>query len=619
MAFEHDSGPSDSADAGMKSIDSPASSVPTKGDNVLANTMAIHSEKDDSLEASPNAQQTSNTQENGEDESQYPSGLNVLILTIGLCLGMLVVALDNTVIGEPLLLNDMFYNLQYPNLIFAYLRSATAIPRITTEFHSLGDTGWYGSAYLLTNCALQPTFGKVYTVFNVKWTYITALLIFELGSILCAAAKSSTMLIVGRAVAGAGAAALFSGAMNIIGSSVPLRKRPVYIGILGSMFGIASVVGPLIGGALTEYVTWRWCFWINLPIGGLTVATVVIFFSSPAKQTPKQSLVQKLRGLDAAGAVLLISAIICLLLALQWGGTTYSWSDSKVFGCLIGFGLLLIAFSVLQVYLGDHGTLPPRILKQRTVWSVCWFEFVLGLGLYTLIYYLPFYFQAVRFTSAESSGIRMIPLLVSITIASIVGGSVTTITGHYVAFLWLSGGLFTIAAGLCYTLETNSYAGKWIGYQLLAGIGCGLSLQVPFVATQVVLPPADQPIGNSLVVFFTSLGGALAVSIANSIFSNALLQELNSRISDSALVAAIIQAGATGIKATTPSNLVQDVSESYNYAITRAFILAIAAGGIAFIFSLFTEWKHIDIKKPSPEESKDVSSDGRDAPLEESV
>ncbi|EEA20523.1 conserved hypothetical protein [Talaromyces marneffei ATCC 18224] len=543
-------------------------------------------------EASPNAQQTSNTQENGEDESQYPSGLNVLILTIGLCLGMLVVALDNTVI-------------------------ATAIPRITTEFHSLGDTGWYGSAYLLTNCALQPTFGKVYTVFNVKWTYITALLIFELGSILCAAAKSSTMLIVGRAVAGAGAAALFSGAMNIIGSSVPLRKRPVYIGILGSMFGIASVVGPLIGGALTEYVTWRWCF--CLPIGGLTVATVVIFFSSPAKQTPKQSLVQKLRGLDAAGAVLLISAIICLLLALQWGGTTYSWSDSKVFGCLIGFGLLLIAFSVLQVYLGDHGTLPPRILKQRTVWSVCWFEFVLGLGLYTLIYYLPFYFQAVRFTSAESSGIRMIPLLVSITIASIVGGSVTTITGHYVAFLWLSGGLFTIAAGLCYTLETNSYAGKWIGYQLLAGIGCGLSLQVPFVATQVVLPPADQPIGNSLVVFFTSLGGALAVSIANSIFSNALLQELNSRISDSALVAAIIQAGATGIKATTPSNLVQDVSESYNYAITRAFILAIAAGGIAFIFSLFTEWKHIDIKKPSPEESKDVSSDGRDAPLEESV
>ncbi|KUL90136.1 hypothetical protein ZTR_02026 [Talaromyces verruculosus] len=565
MSFEHESrqpGPV----AGTESTDKTPSPMPKNNDSAMAKEIAVPSEKDVPSGEAPDAQDN-----NDDDESQYPRGLKVLILTIGLCLGMLVVALDNTVI-----------------------------------------------AYLLTNCALQPTFGKIYTLFNVKWTYITALLIFELGSILCAAAKSSTMLIVGRAVAGAGAAALFSGAMNIIGSSVPLRKRPVYIGILGSMFGIASVVGPIIGGAFTEYVTWRWCFWINLPIGGLTVATVAVFFSSPVRKTPKQPLLQKLRGLDAVGAALLISAVICLLLALQWGGTTYNWNNSKVFGCLIGFGLMIIAFAVLQLYLGDGGTIPPRILKQRTVWSVCFFEFVLGLGLYTLIYYLPFYFQAVRLVSAESSGIRMIPLLISITVASIVSGSVTTVTGHYVPFLWLSAALFTIAAGLCYTLDVNSYAGKWIGYQLLAGIGCGLSLQVPFIATQVVLAPIDQPIGNSLVVFFTSLGGALAVSIANSIFTNALANELRRRISDGALVARIIQAGATGVKATTPSNLLGEVLESYNYAVTRAFILAIAAGGITFIVSLFTEWKQLDIKKPSTGEKKDIASTDKEAQLEES-
>jgi hypothetical protein len=171
-----------------------------------------------------------------DDEPNYPKGGPLTILTFGLCLATFVVALDNTII-------------------------ATAIPKITTVFNSLNDVGWYGSSYLLTTTSLQPTFGKIYTYFNVKWTYIFALSVFELGSILCAAATSSTMLIVGRAVAGAGAAALFSGSMTIIAYSVPLRRRPVYIGFLSSMFGISSVVGPILGGAFTDRLTWRWCFW----------------------------------------------------------------------------------------------------------------------------------------------------------------------------------------------------------------------------------------------------------------------------------------------------------------------------------------------------------------------
>jgi fucose permease len=171
-----------------------------------------------------------------DDESKYPKGGPLAILTFGLCLATFVVALDNTII-------------------------ATAIPRITTVFDSLNDVGWYGSSYLLTTTSLQPSFGKIYTYFDVKWTYILAFSIFELGSVLCAATRSSTMLIIGRAVAGAGAAALFSGGMTIIGYSVPLRKRPIYIGLLSSMFGISSVIGPILGGAFTDRLTWRWCFW----------------------------------------------------------------------------------------------------------------------------------------------------------------------------------------------------------------------------------------------------------------------------------------------------------------------------------------------------------------------
>jgi fucose permease len=171
--------------------------------------------------------------EEAEDDSKYPSGLKLWILSLGLCLTTFVIALDNTII-------------------------ATAIPKITTVFNSLEDVGWYGSSYLLTTCSLQPSFGKVYTYFDVKYTYLSALLIFEVGSVICAAATSSAMFIIGRAIAGSGAAALFQGGMTIIAYSVPLRKRPIYIAALSSMFGIASVVGPVLGGAFTDNVSWRW-------------------------------------------------------------------------------------------------------------------------------------------------------------------------------------------------------------------------------------------------------------------------------------------------------------------------------------------------------------------------
>ena len=270
-----------------------------------------------------------NTVDEQNDDSKYPGGAKLGVLTFGLCMAIFVVALDNTII-------------------------ATAIPKITTVFDSLNDVGWYGSSYLLTTTSLQPSFGKVYTYFNVKWTYLSALVIFEIGSILCAAARNSVMLIVGRAVAGAGAAALFSGGMTIVAYSVALRKRAMYIALLSSMFGISSVIGPLLGGVLTDRATWRWCFWINLPFGGIALFTVFFFFTNPERKHADMSFKQKLQQIDLAGAFLLICAVVCLLLALQWGGSTYPWHDSKVWGCLLGFGLIIACFIGLQFKLGDR-------------------------------------------------------------------------------------------------------------------------------------------------------------------------------------------------------------------------------------------------------------------------
>lgn len=211
--------------------------TPTKIENQIQSeapgTSTDEKNADEVTRTMSTATQSTDPGEPGDDdESKYITGAPLYLLTFGLTLSTFVVALDNTII-------------------------ATAIPRITTVFNSLDDVGWYGSSYLLTTTSLQPSFGKVYTYFNVKWTYIAALIIFEVGSVLCGAAVNSEMLIVGRAVAGAGAAALFSGGMTIVAYSVPLRKRPIYIGLLSSMFGIASVVGPILGGAFTDR---KWIF-----------------------------------------------------------------------------------------------------------------------------------------------------------------------------------------------------------------------------------------------------------------------------------------------------------------------------------------------------------------------
>ena len=296
--------------------------------------------------------------EEPEDESKYLSGLKLWTLSFGLCLTTFVIALDNTII-------------------------ATAIPKITSVFNSLEDVGWYGSSYLLTTTSLQPSFGKVYTYFDVKYTYLIALVIFEVGSVICAAATSSPMFIIGRAIAGAGAAALYSGGMTIIGFSVPLRKRAIYIAALSSMFGIASVVGPILGGAFTDKLSWRWCFWINLPFGGISLAVVFFFFSNPERKYSHIPVQERLKNIDIAGAVFLICAIVSLLLALQWGGFTYPWKNSKVWGTLLGFGMIIVVFIAIQIYQKDRATIPVRVFRQRTILVSCVFSALVSMALYT--------------------------------------------------------------------------------------------------------------------------------------------------------------------------------------------------------------------------------------------
>lgn len=200
------------------------------------------------------------------------------------------------------------------------------MPQITDDFHSVTDIGWYGSAYLLTTCAFQLLFGKLYVFFPIKTVFLASIGLFELGSAVCGAAPSSVAFIIGRALAGIGGGGIFAGTIVVMIHSVPLHRRPKYQGAFGAVFGIASVVGPLLGGAFTSKATWRWCFYINLPLGGVALLVIILVLRPPDQDLGGASLWEKLRQLDFAGTTVLVPGVVCLLLALQWGGVEYAVS-----------------------------------------------------------------------------------------------------------------------------------------------------------------------------------------------------------------------------------------------------------------------------------------------------
>jgi len=526
-----------------------------------------------------------------DDDVTYPHGLKLALVTLSLCLAVFLVALDNTII-------------------------ATAIPKITDQFNSLSDVGWYGSSYLLTTCALQLFFGKsvsprshcffvetnigrLYTFYSIKWVYLASIFTFEVGSAICGAAPSSEALIVGRAIAGLGSAGLFSGSLVIIAYTVPIVKRPAYMGIVGAMYGIASVVGPLLGGAFTDGPGWRWCFYINLPLGAITLAVIFFFFTSPQrKQEQKVSFAERVSQLDLGGTALFIVAIVCILLALQWGGSTYPWHNWRIILLFVIFGVLIIAFVVLQWYMGDYATIPFRIISQRSIAAACVWAVFLGGAFFVLVYWVPIWFQAIKQASALKSGIMLIPMILTLVIATIVSGIVTTKLGYYNPFYIASFIFASIGSGLLTTWTIDTGASKWIGYQIIYGFGIGFGMQQPIVTVQAVLPLKDVPVGSAMVTFFQIFGGSLFVSAAQNIFNNRLISEIVQNVPgvDPQIVTHV---GATNLARAIPPQFFEGVQKAYNTALTETWYISVALSCLSAIPALLVEWKSVKGQQPT--------------------
>ncbi|TVY40037.1 Efflux pump [Lachnellula subtilissima] len=448
-------------------------------------------------------------------ELKRPEGVTLLLLTVGLMFSVFIMSLDTSII-------------------------ATAVPKISTEFHSIDQIGWYTSAYLLPLMALQPTFGKIYSYFDIKTVFLAALLGFEVGSVVCATAKSSVVFIVGRAIAGSSAGAIHSGAF-----------------------------------------------------GGIAAAIFLLGFRSPVMKPSKLTFRQKLIEMDITGTVLFVSSMTCLFLALQWGGTNYAWSSSKVWGLILGSGLLFAAFITLQLHLGERATIPLRIFRNRSLSLSLLTSALLYFGLTVHTFYLPFYFQSAKGTSAASSGLRMLPYIVTFSVTQMVIGSAVTILGVYLPFMWTGSAIFTVGAGLISSLKTTSDIGHPIGYQILAGYGFGSSMQLCATAVRAsVSDRKDIPISSALTIFAPFFGGSLAAAVAQNIFRVELVRTLqHSAVAGN--TTAIVAAGATSGQNVVPVVLKGIVREAYSFAVSRTFLLAVASGGLAFLCTLGIEWKNL--------------------------
>ncbi|SPJ81566.1 related to aflatoxin efflux pump AFLT [Fusarium torulosum] len=510
--------------------------------------------------------------DNDAAEAQYPTGIKLWLIMLSVAAVLVLSSIDMNIV-------------------------ATAVPSITDHFHTVAHVGWYSSAFRLCVCAFQFVFGKAYKLFSIKRVFLFANSVSIAGSLLSGAATTSTMLVVGRAVAGLGSAGLFAGCFIIVVQSTPLRRRPIFLGVMGAVEGLATIAAPLLGGAL-QTLSWRWCFYVSAPTGFLTFLLIMFCFTDTAKShdIAHMTLKEKVSQLDLLSNMLLLPALTSLFLAFSWAGTRYSWHSGQVVGPLVTFAVLLVVFILQQIRRGDAAALPPRLMKHRSVIAGFIFIFCVNSTGVVLEYYLPTYYQLVRGYTPVKSGYMMLPIIIAATIGSLIHGAGTSAFGYYTPFMLLASIIMPVAAGLITTFKIDTSFERLILYTGLSGLAYGIGFIGPQTAVQTVLPEEDVPLGLSIMLFAQSFGPAVAIPIAQVLFTNRLSINLENLVPGPNQTN-ISNIGLTEMVASVPPSESRDVLVAVDKSLGQTWYLVVGLASTAIVGSLMAEWRSVKHKR----------------------
>jgi EmrB/QacA subfamily drug resistance transporter len=486
------------------------------------------------------------------DEQAAALRREIKIVLPGLLLAILLAMLDQLIVG-------------------------TALPRIVGDLGGVAHLSWVVTAYVLASTVTTPLYGKLGDLYGRKKLFMAAIVIFLAGSALSGLAQSMTQLIGFRALQGLGAGGLMVGAIAILGELVSPRERGKYMGYIMAVMMVATIGGPLAGGFVTDHFSWRWVFYLNLPIGGVTLGYLARVLRLPLHRTEHK--------IDYLGAGLLGAAATAIVLVSTWGGTQYAWGSGRIIGLAVLALASTVAFLLVEARTAEP-ILPLHLFRNRNFSLVAGLSFLAGLAMFGAITFLPLYQQTVQGATATVSGLMLTPMMVGVMVTSIIGGQITSRTGRYKALpivgsVGMGAGMWLLSLLGVATTRVNS----GLSFVVL-GLGMGLLMQTTSMIAQNSVELKDIGVASSSRLFFQQIGGSIGVSVFGAIFARRLADSLNAQ-----LPGAHIQASGGQLNPATVAGLPPAVRHDVFFAIAHAidgvFIWAVPAMAAAFVLALF--------------------------------